>query len=306
MIVFIYGQDSYRISQKLKELVAGYKAKNPSGLNLIFLDFTENELEDLEMKLKSRSLIPEKKLIIVKNILNADGKKAVTLLESYRLSADQNVIFIPVLFSDGAVRNELFQYLAKKPNLVSEFRPLSGAPLKKWLSDFAASRGVNFDGEALDFLVNNVGGDLWRQSMEIQKMADYKLSGAVRLVDIQSLINQKTTINIFDLTDAVGAKNKKKALLLWHRALENGESPTELLGLLAWHVRNLLKVKSADNLKSLNLHPYVLEKTIRQARLFQIDDLKLILTGLGGLDLAFKTSNADPKIGFLNFINTFS
>ena len=88
MIIFLYGQDSYRISQKLKELFDGYKAKNISALNFISLDFTENGFEDLEMNLKFESLIPEKKLIVVKNILKAGEEKAVALLESYNLPGD--------------------------------------------------------------------------------------------------------------------------------------------------------------------------------------------------------------------------
>lgn len=304
MIIFLYGQDSYRISQKLKELVDGYKAKNASALNLIFLDFTENGLEDLKMSLKSDSLIPEKKLIVVKNILKTNEEKAAALLESYRLSANQSIIFIAVHFDEGAVQNIFFQYLTKKPNLSSEFKLLSGALIRKWLSEFAASCSIDLDGEALDYLVVNVGSDLWRQAQEIKKLADYKIKGIVRLADIQTLVNQKTGINVFDLTDAIGIRNKKRALLLWHNALEAGEEPVELIGLLAWHLRNLLKVKSAGaNLKGLGLHPYVLEKTSRQSRSFEVNDLKLLLKKIGEVDLALKTSDTNPKSEFLNLIN---
>lgn len=307
MIVFLYGQDSYRINEKLKELVNGYKAKNPSGLNLVSLDFTESGLEDLEMNLKSESLIPEKKLIMVKNILKTSEEKAAALLESYSLPANQGIIFIAVHFDEGAAKNKLFQNLIKKPNLSSEFKPLSGAQLKSWLIDFAKSCDISFDGEALDYLINNIGGDLWRQAQEIKKLADYKVKGIVRLADIQNLVNQKTGINVFDLTDAIGAQNKKKALLLWHKALEAGEEPVELLGLLAWHLRNLLKVKSAGaDIKSLGLHPYVLEKTSRQAGFFQMGNLKLMLKKIGELDLALKTSDADTKVGFLELISKLS
>ncbi|OGD30749.1 DNA polymerase III subunit delta [Candidatus Azambacteria bacterium RIFCSPHIGHO2_01_FULL_44_55] len=303
MIIFLYGQDSYRISQKLKELFDGYKAKNISALNFISLDFTENGFEDLEMNLKFESLIPEKKLIVVKNILKAGEEKAVALLESYNLPTSREIIFIAIHWDEAPAKNELFQYLIKKPNFSSEFKPLSGARLKSWLVDLARSCGIDLDGEALDYLIENIGGDLWRQSREIQKIANYKIKGIVRLPDVQNLVNQKTGINIFDLTDAIGAQNKKRALLLWHKALEAGEEPVELLGLLAWHIRNLLKVKSAGSAaRGLGLHPYVLEKTSRQAKSFEINDLKSILIKIGELDLALKTSTANPKTEFLGLI----
>ena len=316
MIIFLYGQDSYRIDQKLKELIEGYKAKNPSAFNFVSLDFTENDFEDLVFNLKSESLIPEKKLVVCKNIFRIDGSRAIDLLASYGVSKNQDVIFIAVSLekSDSkseprnvhqdALRGELFQYLIKKPNLSSEFQPLAGSRLRSWLINFAKSCGIAFDGEALDYLIDNVGGDLWRQEQEIKKLADYKIKGVIRLIDAQNLVSQKSGINIFDLTDAIGARNRKKVLLLWHKALEIGEEPIELLGLFAWHIRNLLKVKnSGANLKDLGLHPYVLEKTARQARFFKTDDLKLMLKAIGELDLALKVSSANPKTAFLDFVN---
>jgi DNA polymerase III delta subunit len=60
MIIFLHGQDTYKISQKLKELVVGYKTKNPSGFNLINLDFSENSLQDFFEAVKSDSLFPKR------------------------------------------------------------------------------------------------------------------------------------------------------------------------------------------------------------------------------------------------------
>ena len=48
MTIFLYGQDSYRIGQKLREIVAGYKAKNTSGLNLVSFDFPEKAITSLD------------------------------------------------------------------------------------------------------------------------------------------------------------------------------------------------------------------------------------------------------------------
>ena len=94
MIIFLYGKDSYRISQKLNELIHGYKAKNPSGLNLINLDLTENRLEDFFESARYGSLIPEKKLIILKNIFGADSEALLKFLKfQKRFRFDGKYIF---------------------------------------------------------------------------------------------------------------------------------------------------------------------------------------------------------------------
>ena len=131
MIIFLYGKDSYRINQKIKEIIKGYEAKNPSGLNLINLDFAEDRLEDFFESVKSSSLIPEKKLIILKNIFKADSEALLEFLKSQNLNKRDDVILIIVNFGDSD-KGKLFEYLIKKPNQVQNFKPLKAYEVKSW------------------------------------------------------------------------------------------------------------------------------------------------------------------------------
>jgi len=101
---------------------------------------------------------------------------------------------------------------------------------------------------------------------------------------------------VFELTDALSKKNKKKAIEALYAALDNGEKSTELLGLLAWQIRNLLRFKSnPDKSSDLKLHPFVLEKIRESARFFSVDELNAILSKIIDLDLAFKTGSLNEK-----------
>jgi DNA polymerase III subunit delta len=48
---------------------------------------------------------------------------------------------------------------------------------------------------------------------------------------------------VFDLTLAIGGKNRGRALAILARNLEAGEAPLRILGSLAWQYRRLWKVK---------------------------------------------------------------
>ncbi len=295
MIIFLCGQDSYRISQKLNELIQGYKAKNPSGLNLINLDLKENKLEEFFESAKSCSLIPEKKLIILKNIFETDSEALLEFLKSQNLSKNDDIILIIITFSDSN-KGKLFEYLIKKPNQAQNFKPLKAYEIKSWAKQFSNSLGVDFTSEALDFLISNCGLDLWRLDREIIKLADFKIKGVVSRSQVEELAVPSANYNIFRLTDALAKKDKKKALEALYIALDNGEKPTELLGLLAWQIRNLLRFKSSpDKSSDLKLHPFVLEKTRESARFFSIDELSAILSKIIDLDLAFKTGDLNEK-----------
>ncbi|MDP2946312.1 MAG: DNA polymerase III subunit delta [bacterium] len=304
MIIFLYGQDSYRINQKLNELMHGYNTKNPSGLNLINLDLAENRIEDFFESAKSSSLIPEKKLIILKNIFSAGSEALLKFLKSQNLSKRDDVILLIIAFNNSD-KSKLFEYLIKKPNQAQNFKPLKAYEIKSWAKQFSNSLGIDLTGEAIDFLISNCGLDLWRFDCEIRKLADFSASGGspeggkIKVISksqVEELTVPSANYNVFRLTDALAKKNKKKALEALYIALDNGEKPTELLGLLAWQIRNLLRFKSnSDKSSDLKLHPFVLEKIRESAGFFSIDELNAILSKIIDLDVAFKTGDLNEK-----------
>lgn len=291
MIVFLYGEGSYRISQKLNELRDKYRSKNPSGLNFISIDLSENFLARLEDNLSNSSLIPEKKLIILKNIEKTDSEKLLELIKSQNVSKRDDIILVAV--SSGGFKDKLFEYLIKKPNQSQNFKPLQYYEVKNWARKLFNSFNIEITGEALDFLLLNCGSDEWRLDCEIRKIAYFKIEGIISKSQIGELLVINKNQNVFELTDALANKNKRKALKALHRILESDEKPTEILGMLAWQIRNIMQFKL--NPKSLKVHPFVLAKLKDSAKFFSIEDLKSILLKIIDLDLAFKTKDVNEK-----------
>ncbi len=305
MIIFLYGKDSYRISQKVREIVKGYETKNPSGFNLAKLDLVENKLEEFFESAKSSSFIPEKKLIILKNILKADSEALLEFLKAQNLNKNDDVILLGISFEDSG-KDKLFEYLTKKPNQSQNFKPMKEYEIKSWTRQFSNSMELDLTGEALDFLISNCNADLWRIDSEIRKLADYSAGseispkgGKIKVISksqVEELVMLNSDYKVFSLTDALAKKDKKKAIKALYGIMENDGKPTELLGLLAWQVRNLLRFKlNPDKSSDLKLHPFVLGKVKESAKLFSISELSAILSKIINLDLAFKTGNFDEK-----------
>lgn len=293
MIIFLYGQDSYRINQKLQEIINGYKAKNSSGLNFSSYDLSEDFFKELKDKLTNSSLIPEKKLIVLKNVFKTNAEEILEIFRSQNISKRDDIIVIAVALGDKD-GSELFKYLTKKPNQVQNFKPLKEYEVKNYAKKLLSSSGVDLTGEALEFLVFNCNHNLWLIDSEAQKLAAFSAKGGViSKSQVEGLMVSIASHNIFELTDALAKKNKKSALSALYKALDNGENPTELLGLLAWQARNILNFKI--NPGPLKLHPFVLAKVKESASLFSIDELNKILLKIIDLDLAFKTSRLNEK-----------
>src|SRR3989344_9673596 len=150
MIIFLYGQDSYRINQKLQELINGYKAKNPSGFNFFSHDLSEYSLKELKEKLTNNSFIPEKKLIILKNIFKIDPKAVLEIFKSQNISKRDDMIVIAISFIDSD-KSEFFKYLIKKPNQAQNFKMLKEYEVKNWTKKLLNSTKIDLTGEAFDF-----------------------------------------------------------------------------------------------------------------------------------------------------------
>lgn len=91
---------------------------------------------------------------------------------------------------------------------------------------------------------------------------DLGLAGGERSdlnTDSQGLtLGGRTDFNVFTFTDAVGAKQKKQAWILFRKALSVGVSAEEIFYKLVWQIKSMLiasKIKSAEE-ADMKTFPY--------------------------------------------------
>jgi DNA polymerase III delta subunit len=103
--------------------------------------------------------------------------------------------------------------------------------------------------------------------------------------------------HVFGFLDALGYKNKQKAILELHRLLDQGGSPIYLLTMIVWQVRNLLSVKLAANGgPKPKMAPFVWRKTQGQVKNFGEVELVGIFHQLLEAEIALKTTQQKPKL----------
>lgn len=91
---------------------------------------------------------------------------------------------------------------------------------------------------------------------------------------------KENKFNMFSLTDAFGARDKKNLWLLFSEALAHG-SPEEIHGILFWQVKNLALVKSVKENPGMN--PYVYQKTSGYAAKFTLEEIQKMARDLVGM-----------------------
>jgi len=299
MIYFIYGEDSYRSKRKLEEIIFGYKEKHKSGLNLIYLDADAGNFKDFYSNLKTNSMFAEKKLIILKDS-SGDTKFQEEFIEN--IKDLENAEDIIVIYEDKMPdqRTKFFKAL-KKHAKCQEFNYLQPAMLKKWVAQELGETKINPD--ALDLLINFVGRDLWQMANEIKKLSNYKMAGTIGRQDVELLVKPNIENEIFKTIDAIASKDKKLALSLLHKHIEDGDNHLYLLSMISYQFRNLLTIKELQDAqipynliaKRSGLHPFVVQKSSYLCNQFSFLQLKKIYRKIFQVDSDIKTGKIEPE-----------
>lgn len=308
MIIFLYGEDSYRSKKKLEEIVGEYKRIHKSGLNLIYVDVGEKEFDEFSSLFRSNSMFDEKKLIILKNIF-ADKKFQEDFLEDFKKIKDAKDIVVVYENDKVDERTKLFK-LFKKEVKGQEFVPLTASALKKWTDLEFEKYGAKINSRAQEMLLFYIGNNLWQLENEIKKLAHFKQGKLIEVEDIELHIKSKIENDIFKTIEAFAAKEKKQSLIFLHKHLESGDNALYLLSMIAYQFRNLLIIKELIDskkpydviVKKSGLHPFVVKKTFYLCNKFSLEQLKKIYQKIFQIDLDIKSGKIDPELALEIFV----
>ena len=315
MIIFIYGEDSYRSKEKLDEIVSRYKDVRKSVLNLIHLDANPSagsgraDFLDFYNNFKVSPMFAETKLVILKNVFLSKEFQEYFLEELKNLQTLKDVI---IIYENNIVdqRLKLFKLLLKECKC-QEFKLLDNKGLKIWAQKELESQNGKINNDALDLLLNYSGNNLWQLSNEIKKLVNFKNSLDVKKEDIELLVKPKIEIDIFKTIDSLAEKNKKQALNLLHKHLDSDDNPLYILSMIGYQFRNLLIVKElsekgmmyASIVKKSGLHPFVVKKTYFQCRQFSFPELNGIYHKIFKIDSDIKVGKIEAETALDLFVS---
>jgi len=301
MLIFLYGPDTYRSRQKLNEIIENYKKAHKKGLNLKYFEEKDLDFGEIQNEIQQTSIIAGNKMLILEDTFsNVDFKEKFLKNSKNFISSKDLILFYEEREISGT--NSLLKLL-KKSGKSQEFKLLEGQNLKNWIKKEFNSCGAKTESLVIEKLINFLGNDSWQLSNEIKKLATYKKNKIIQTRDVELLVKPKIDVDIFKTIDAIAEKNKKQALSLLHKHLEKGDSPLYLLSMINFQFRNLIQIKSLveknctyQNIqKSTKLHPYVVKKSLWQARSFSFPELKKIYQKIFKADINIKTGRIDPE-----------
>lgn len=321
MIIFLYGLDDFRSSERLKEIKEKFIRSDSAGAGLSIFDLSEKPNADIIGAFGSLGLFSQKRLVIVKNLITSGTKEKQDEVQKYLLEDNKGMSasedLVVVFWEEGLPRknNSLFKFFDSKEEKIKkqDFEKLNDKKLEQWILKKITEREkeAKIYRGALEKLILFTGSDTRILDNEIKKLVDFCSAGTIEEDMVENLVKSSLDGNIFATIDAMADNNKEKSLALLQNHLEKGEDPFYLFSMLVYQFRNLLKVagfreKNIANeyeiAKSAKLHPFVVRKSLAQLRNFPLAKLKLIYAMLADLDQKIKTGKVDIKLALQKFI----
>ena len=135
--------------------------------------------------------------------------------------------------------------VARRTGRVAVCGPLDARELPAWVRERARGEGKTIRDEAARTLVLLAGTGLRELGLEITKLAAYVGDSAeITAEDVRAVGSRTAEAGVFDLTDAVGARQAGRALELLETLIAGGEPPLRILYLLEDHMRMLLRAQA--------------------------------------------------------------
>ena len=180
-----------------------------------------------------------------------------------------------------------------------EFAAMTDAEARQWARDRLRKLKADADELTLSRVVALAGTGARRLSVELEKLATAALpSGRITAEMVDALVGRSREHSNFELTDRLVARDRRGALSLLRKLLEDGAEPLMLLGLVASNFHRLALAKELmtqnrpkeEVFRLVNMPFSKREEFLATARRADSADLARRIGRIAAADLAIKTS----------------
>jgi DNA polymerase-3 subunit delta len=289
------------------------------------LDLAEVSIFEVIDRAQTPSLMAPFQVILVRNIklLYQRGAKKdeFAALEQYGKSPNPDAVLIFLadhlripsdprrIELDDKNRYERIRETLGEWCGVVELARVDEADAVRWLHASSAEREVQFEQDAARELVDALGADMMLIASEFEKLVLHAgEKHRVTLGDVETMVLAAKQRSLYELTDAISAKDKPRALLLLHGLLNASDGGEESaighLYMLARTFRQMLVIleKNVRDQRAIwqalwqgfRMPPFAAEDLIRQARRYKSRrELTRALRLIARADLELRSSPPD-------------
>ncbi len=181
----------------------------------------------------------------------------------------------------------------------------------RWLTEYCSTQGARIDADAARELVDALGGNLMMISNELEKLVLYVgEKKRITLTDVETMVLAAKQRTLYELTDAISAKDRARALEILDAILATGDGDEAAIGhlyMLAKTFRQMLVILErnvrdqrmlwAALWKGFRVPPFAADDIIKQARRYKSKrDLTRAIRLVAKADLALRSGPPSKRL----------
>jgi len=303
-VYLIFGKEELLLEHAVRRLRERVAEVADLDFNFVAVD---GESADPDVIVADANTLPfnsERRLIIVRGVdrMRADQQE---VLAEYAKSPSPTTCL--VLVAGKIAKNSRLYKAVDALGGAVEYKAPERSEYPRRVMESFEEKGRRITRDGADALLRAVGPDLRRLEMEVDKIVAY--AGERTTLDrddVQSVVAGAAPTSVFDLLNAMGARDCAAALAALDGLLADGEQLTGVHAMAVRHLRMLISTRalldrgatSAAIMRELKLQDWQARNAIRQAGRFEPIELTRALRDAAETDANLKSGQGEPRVLF--------
>jgi DNA polymerase-3 subunit delta len=268
--ILIVGNDTYRVSERVKSLISELL---PGGQSDVGLEVIDGRVDTASCAtvvasclnaLQSMSLFGSSRVVWLKDagFLSEKGtgdrggddeadagapssaaKGSTAAMTAWVKGGAPDGVALVVTAQSVDRRSALYKAFEAKGEV--ETLAISDKPreaekqAREFIASLAGRNGLKMSGDALQALLERTGTDTQTLANEVEKLSLYSGGGVVTGRDVLLMAVPSREAMVWQLTDAMGSRNAEEAFAVLRQLLFQGESPMAIIAAIEGYLRQL-------------------------------------------------------------------
>ncbi len=291
------------------------------------LDLSESSVAEVVDRARTPSLMAPFQVFFIRGVKNLYGRGSHTeefaVIEAYLKDPNPDAVLIFVAdhisipadvrrmdMQDKDRYERIRETLGEYCGMV-ELARVEESDGMRWIIERAQKESVKVDQDAARELMDALGADLMMVSRELEKLILYVgEKKQITLGDVETMVLAAKQRSLYELTDAISAKDKARALAVLDAVLSSGDGDEAAIGhlyMLARTFRQILVIleKNVRDSRAIwqalwqgfRVPPFAAEDVIRQARRYKSRrELTRALKLIARADMALRSNPPSKRL----------
>ncbi|MEZ0237913.1 MAG: DNA polymerase III subunit delta [Methylophilaceae bacterium] len=203
--------------------------------------------KQLKASSQSISLFASRRLLELHIPSGKPGVEGSKALQEFAVNLPGDTVALMTLPKlDKAGQGSAWFSALEKVGVVVPLQTVEIERLPRWIGNRLQAQGQQVDEATLEFLANQVEGNLLAAHQEIQKLGLLYPAGPLDPEAVREAVLNVSRFDVFQLGDALLAGDPARTAKILQGLEAEGAQPLALLGVLAWLLRGVTRVKLAE------------------------------------------------------------